>query len=80
MHAGKERDEPKIDRFSNLFVSAADRWFPDSYVFVLAVVVLVGLAAILHGASPFSVSRAFGDGLLYPHGAALPHFLVRHRV
>jgi short-chain fatty acids transporter len=72
--------EPKIARFSNLFVNAADRWLPDSYVFVLAVVVLVGLAAFLHGASPFSVSRAFGDGLHYPHGAALPHFLVRHRV
>jgi short-chain fatty acids transporter len=54
--------EPKIARFSNLFVNAADRWLPDSYVFVLAVVVLVGLAAILHGASPLSVSRAFGDG------------------
>lgn len=78
MHAGKEPDEPKIARFSNLFVNAADRWFPDSYVFVLAVVVLVGLAAFLHGASPLSVSRAFGDGFwtLIPFTLQMAHVAI----
>ena len=40
MHAGRERDEPRIVRLSNLFVDTADRWFPDAYVFVLAGVAL----------------------------------------
>jgi hypothetical protein len=59
-------------------VNAADRWFPDSYVFALAVVVLVGLAAILHGASPLSVSRAFGDGFwtLIPFTLQMAHVAI----
>jgi short-chain fatty acids transporter len=64
MHAGKERDEPRIARLSNLFVDTADRWFPDAYVFVLAGVALVGLAAVLHGASPLSVCRRVWRRLL----------------
>jgi short-chain fatty acids transporter len=62
MHAGKQRGEPRIGRVSTLFVDTADRRLPDAYVFVLAGVALVGLAAVLHGASPLSVCRAFGDG------------------
>jgi short-chain fatty acids transporter len=61
MH-GNERDQRRIARLSRLFVDAADRWFPDAYVFVLAGVALVGVAAILHGAPPLTVGRAFGDG------------------
>ena len=60
MHAGKERDEPRIARLSNLFVDTADRWFP----VVLAGVALVGLAAVLHGASPLSVCRRVWRRLL----------------
>jgi short-chain fatty acids transporter len=78
MHAGKEPDEPRIARLSNLFVDTADRWFPDAYVFVLAGVALVGLAAVLHGASPLSVCRAFGDGFwtLIPFTAQMAYVAI----
>jgi short-chain fatty acids transporter len=51
-----------IARLSGRFVEAADRWFPDAYVFVLAGAAVVGLASIMHGAAPMGVGRAFGDG------------------
>jgi hypothetical protein len=53
MHAGRERDEPRIVRLSNLFVDTADRWFPDAYVFVLAG---VALALQLHFLSEVSAA------------------------
>lgn len=40
----------------------AERWFPDTYVFVLIAVVAVAGAAMLHGGTPLATSRAFGDG------------------
>lgn len=51
-----------IAKLAGRFVEIADRWFPDSYVFVLIGVVLLALAAMLNGASPFDVSKSFGDG------------------
>jgi short subunit fatty acids transporter len=74
----RSRMKAKIARFSNLFVNAADRSFPESYVFVLAVVALVSLAAILHGASPLTVSRAFGDGFwtLIPFTLQMTHVAI----
>ncbi|WGR96213.1 TIGR00366 family protein [Bradyrhizobium sp. ISRA435] len=50
-------------RSSQALVAFAERWFPDAYVFVLIAVIAVPVGAILHGGSPLTVSRAFGDGL-----------------
>lgn len=51
-----------LTRFSQRMVTFAERWFPDAYVFVLLAVIVVAGGAMLHGSSPLSVSRAFGDG------------------
>lgn len=40
----------------------AERWFPDAYVFAALAVGLVAAAALLLGASPAGVAKAFGDG------------------
>lgn len=40
----------------------SEKWFPDSYVFALLGVIIVGLAALLIGAPAVSVTSAFGDG------------------
>jgi short-chain fatty acids transporter len=54
--------ETILQRFSARMVDLSEQWFPDAYVFVLIAVVAVALGAIVHGASPLTVSRAFGDG------------------
>ncbi|WP_395665645.1 short-chain fatty acid transporter [Methylocella sp.] len=51
-----------LARFAGRMVAFAERWFPDAYVFVLIAVTAVAAGAILHGAAPIAVSRAFGDG------------------
>lgn len=48
--------------FSQRVVNFAERWFPDSYVFVLIAVVAVAGGALLNGGSPLAVSQAFGGG------------------
>lgn len=40
----------------------SEKWFPDSYVFALLGVIIVGIAAVLIGAPAVSVTSAFGDG------------------
>lgn len=44
------------------FTSWAERWFPDAYIFAALAVVLVSAAALINGAPPQAVAKAFGDG------------------
>ena len=44
------------------FTDWAERWFPDAFIFVAIAVVVIALGALANGASPQSVSLAFGDG------------------
>ena len=44
------------------FTAWAEKWFPDAFVFVSIAVVVVAAAAMVNGASPASVSIAFGNG------------------
>ena len=50
---------------SERMVDFAERWFPDSFAFVLGAVVVVAVGAMLHGSSPTEVSVAFGDGFSF---------------
>jgi short-chain fatty acids transporter len=61
-HDDDDVQQPAIAKLSGRLIDAADRWFPDAYVFALAGVVLVAIAAMLNGASPIEVSKSFGDG------------------
>ncbi|MCX5495821.1 TIGR00366 family protein [Kaistia dalseonensis] len=51
-----------VAALSARLIALTSRWYPDAYVFALGVVVLVAIAAMLHGASPLAVSIAFGNG------------------
>ncbi|ANG98724.1 Short chain fatty acid transporter [Brucella pseudogrignonensis] len=51
-----------LARFSEFMVTFAERWFPDSYVFVLIAVNFVAAGTMLHGGSAADVSMAFGTG------------------
>jgi short-chain fatty acids transporter len=61
-----QRPAPETDgalvRIAIGFTAWAERWFPDAFIFVAIAVVVVSLAALLNGATPLTVSRAFGDG------------------
>ena len=54
--------ESILARLGLAFTNWAERWFPDAYVFVALAVVVVAAAALLNGASPPSVAKAFGEG------------------
>ncbi|WP_267360969.1 MULTISPECIES: TIGR00366 family protein [unclassified Methylobacterium] len=54
--------EGRLARLSQALVAWAERWFPDSYVFVLIATSLVAMAVLAHGSTPRAVSRAFCDG------------------
>jgi short-chain fatty acids transporter len=56
------QDEAPLARLALRFTAWAERWYPDAYVFVAMVVVIVALAAMARGATPFVVAKAFGDG------------------
>jgi short-chain fatty acids transporter len=54
--------ETALARLGLRFTDWAERWFPDAYVFVALGVAVVAAAAMLNGASPAAVAKAFGDG------------------
>jgi short-chain fatty acids transporter len=54
--------EGALARLGLRFTNWAERWFPDAYVFVVLAVAVVAAAAMLNGASPAAVAKAFGDG------------------
>lgn len=51
-----------LERAGLRFTRWAEHWFPDAFVFALLALALVALAALLHGAAPMAVGKAFGDG------------------
>ncbi len=58
----QSREEKFLARIALRFAASAERWFPDAFAFAAMAVVLVALAAMLNGAPPLAVSKAFGDG------------------
>jgi len=60
--SGSTKQEGVLVRIAIGFTAWAERWFPDAFIFVAIAVVVVSLAALVNGASPIAVTRAFGDG------------------
>ncbi|WP_134766204.1 TIGR00366 family protein [Nocardioides sp. 1609] len=60
--APDEQRERGLARFAQRTAGWTERWFPDAYVFALAGVVLVAVAAMANGSSPRTVATTFGDG------------------
>src|SRR5262249_23069360 len=56
------KDEGILARVALRFAAWAERWYPDAYIFVAASLVVVAAAAMLRGASPVIVAKAFADG------------------
>ncbi len=66
MSAGPATDgapsEKGLARVAQSLAGWTEKWFPDAYVFALAGVVVVAVAALANGSSPQTVVTAFGDG------------------
>jgi len=56
------KDAPPLERIALRVTKWCEKWYPDAYVFVSLTVLVVAVAAVLTGASPRSVSVAFGNG------------------
>src|SRR5271169_6608684 len=62
MMKAASKDAGLLARVALRFTAWAERWYPDAYIFVALVVVIVAAAAMLNGASPLAVANAFGNG------------------
>ncbi|WP_298428831.1 TIGR00366 family protein [Rhodoblastus sp.] len=59
---GEAGHEGALVKIAIGFTAWAERWFPDAFIFVAIAVVVVALGALANGASPVSISLAFGNG------------------
>jgi short-chain fatty acids transporter len=59
-HGG--RQDGLLARIALALATWCERWFPDAFVFAVLAVAAVAAAALLNGAPPARVARAFGDG------------------
>lgn len=59
-----QQDVPQkgLARMAQWLAGWTQKWFPDAYIFALAGVVLVAVAALAIGASPKAVADSFGNG------------------
>ncbi|HTW16138.1 MAG TPA: TIGR00366 family protein [Nocardioides sp.] len=60
--APTQTQERGLARFAQRSAAWTEKWFPDAYVFALAGVFVVTVAALLNGSSPKTVANAFGGG------------------
>ena len=56
------QEERGLARLAQRSAAWTEKWFPDAYVFALAGVVLVSVAAMANGSSPATVAETFGGG------------------
>src|SRR6476660_286072 len=55
-------EERGLARIAQRMAAWTEKWFPDAYIFALAGVVIIALAALAIGASPQSIADSFGNG------------------
>lgn len=60
--APTQTQERGLARLAQRSAAWTEKWFPDAYVFALAGVFVVTVAALLNGSSPKTVANAFGGG------------------
>ncbi|MBL0748412.1 short-chain fatty acid transporter [Nocardioides sp. G10] len=60
--SGTDQNERGLARLAQRSAAWTEKWFPDAYVFALAGVVLVSVAAMANGSSPVHVAETFGGG------------------
>jgi short-chain fatty acids transporter len=60
--AAPQDDENVLSRLALRLTAWMERWFPDAFVFVLLAVLFGGVGALIIGAPPTSIVKAFGNG------------------
>jgi short-chain fatty acids transporter len=55
-------DDAPLARIGSVIAGLAERWFPDAFVFALAIVALVFVGGLALGESPVTLTREFGNG------------------
>jgi len=62
LHEDEGLAEKGLARVAQRLASWTEKWFPDAYIFALAGVFIVALAALANGSSPRDIADAFGNG------------------
>ena len=57
-----ETEERRLVRIAQRTAAWTEKWLADAYIFALAGVVIIALAALAIGASPLSIADSFGNG------------------
>src|SRR6476620_2255387 len=60
--AGDSAEQGYMARLALGFTAWAEKWFPDSFIFVTVALVIVATGAMINGAGPMEVSKQFGLG------------------
>ena len=60
--AGDSAEQGYMARLALGFTAWAEKWFPDSFIFVAVALVIVAGGAMVNGAGPMAVSKQFGLG------------------
>ena len=55
-------EERGLARIAQRMAAWTEKWFPDAYIFALAGVVIIAVAALAIGASPQAIADSFGNG------------------
>lgn len=56
------RKKSLLERIALKVTNFAERWFPDAYVIALIALLVISVAALLIGASPYAIIASVGDG------------------
>ena len=59
---GDSAEQGYMARLALGFTTWAEKWFPDSFIFVAVALVIVAAGAMINGAGPMAVSKQFGLG------------------
>lgn len=60
--ADRQLQERGLARLAQRLAGWTEKWFPDAYIFALAGVVIIAVAALAIGASPKAIVDSFGNG------------------
>jgi short-chain fatty acids transporter len=60
--SSNNNDATILTRIAQRSCAWSERWFPDAFAFAILAVGIIAVAAVINGAPPVEVAKAFGDG------------------